>query len=266
MHMPLLRGLRLRGERQERHAEHRHPDGAGHRQLRAAHRTASPSEVVVDDRGRARGVRYFDANDQPQRADRPTSSSCPAAATETAAAAAELQVEAVSQRRGQPQRLGGPQPAGPRLHRRRGLFERGDLRRRRPRREHRHLRFQPRQRRAWAAAAMLANEFIRLPYLFAGMRPPGAPRWGQAHKDFQRQLLQAQPSPSGPGRRRCRSSTPASGRPEREGPLGHPRRAPLRPPAPARHRDRRASSPSKAEAWLKEAGAVKTWRSRRPGR
>ena len=33
---------------------------------------------------------------------------------------------------------------------------------------------------------MLANEFIRLPYLFCGVRPPGAPRWGKAHKDFQR--------------------------------------------------------------------------------
>jgi choline dehydrogenase-like flavoprotein len=36
---------------------------------------------------------------------------------------------------------------------------------------------------------MLANEFIRLPYLFArSMRPPGSPRWGKAHKDFQRQF------------------------------------------------------------------------------
>lgn len=35
--------------------------------------------------------------------------------------------------------------------------------------------------------AMLANEFIRLPYLFArNVRPPGAPRWGLAHKQFQR--------------------------------------------------------------------------------
>lgn len=35
--------------------------------------------------------------------------------------------------------------------------------------------------------AMLANEFIRLPYLFArSVRPPGAARWGLAHKKFQR--------------------------------------------------------------------------------
>ncbi|MBS1829981.1 MAG: GMC family oxidoreductase [Acidobacteria bacterium] len=36
--------------------------------------------------------------------------------------------------------------------------------------------------------AMMANEFIRLPYLFArSVRPPGAPRWGLGHKQFQRQ-------------------------------------------------------------------------------
>jgi choline dehydrogenase-like flavoprotein len=37
--------------------------------------------------------------------------------------------------------------------------------------------------------AMLANEFIRLPYLFArSQHPPGAPRWGLAHKQFQREF------------------------------------------------------------------------------
>jgi len=33
---------------------------------------------------------------------------------------------------------------------------------------------------------MLANEFIRMPYLFTGIRPPGSARWGKAHKEFQR--------------------------------------------------------------------------------
>ena len=33
---------------------------------------------------------------------------------------------------------------------------------------------------------LLANEFIRLPYQFAGLRAPGVPRWGAAHKDFMR--------------------------------------------------------------------------------
>jgi choline dehydrogenase-like flavoprotein len=33
---------------------------------------------------------------------------------------------------------------------------------------------------------LLANEFNRLPYLYTGIRPPGSSRWGKAHKDFQR--------------------------------------------------------------------------------
>ena len=33
---------------------------------------------------------------------------------------------------------------------------------------------------------LLANEFIALPYSFTHIRPPGSPRWGLAHKDFQR--------------------------------------------------------------------------------
>lgn len=33
---------------------------------------------------------------------------------------------------------------------------------------------------------MLCNEFIRLPYLFTGIRPPGEPGWGLQHKKFQR--------------------------------------------------------------------------------
>jgi choline dehydrogenase-like flavoprotein len=34
---------------------------------------------------------------------------------------------------------------------------------------------------------MIANDFTRPPYAFASRRPPGAPRWGLAHKAFQRE-------------------------------------------------------------------------------
>jgi len=47
--------------------------------------------------------------------------------------------------------------------------------------------------------SMLANEFIRLPYLFArSVRPPGAPRWGKAHKDWQRQWYRRSMGLKGP--------------------------------------------------------------------
>ena len=35
----------------------------------------------------------------------------------------------------------------------------------------------------------LCNEFIRQPYLFCNQRPPGEARWGKAHKDFQRRYF-----------------------------------------------------------------------------
>jgi choline dehydrogenase-like flavoprotein len=45
---------------------------------------------------------------------------------------------------------------------------------------------------------LLANEFIRMPYLFAGRHPPGAPRWGKEHKDFQRTFFRRHAVVMGP--------------------------------------------------------------------
>ena len=36
---------------------------------------------------------------------------------------------------------------------------------------------------------ILANEFTRLPYLFARIRPEGSPSWGKEHKEFQRKYF-----------------------------------------------------------------------------
>ncbi|MDX2149162.1 MAG: GMC family oxidoreductase [Bryobacteraceae bacterium] len=47
--------------------------------------------------------------------------------------------------------------------------------------------------------AMLANEFIRLPYLFAsGIRPPGVPAWGRKHKEFMRANYKREAGVQGP--------------------------------------------------------------------
>lgn len=45
---------------------------------------------------------------------------------------------------------------------------------------------------------MLANEFIRMPYLFANRRPPGAARWGLEHKTYQRENFKRLVSVKGP--------------------------------------------------------------------
>ena len=49
-----------------------------------------------------------------------------------------------------------------------------------------------------AGGAMLANEFIRLPYQFVGMMPPEVPKWGQAHKDFMRNFYRRAIAVQGP--------------------------------------------------------------------
>jgi choline dehydrogenase-like flavoprotein len=46
--------------------------------------------------------------------------------------------------------------------------------------------------------AMLANEFIRLPIHFVGLRPPKAARWGKPHKDFMRQWYRRTIAVQGP--------------------------------------------------------------------
>ena len=45
---------------------------------------------------------------------------------------------------------------------------------------------------------ILANEFVRLPYLFSGIRPPGSPTWGKAHKEFQRKYFRHNAQVVGP--------------------------------------------------------------------
>ena len=46
--------------------------------------------------------------------------------------------------------------------------------------------------------AMLANEFIRLPYLFTQRRPPGSASWGSEHKQYQRRFYRRSMSVKGP--------------------------------------------------------------------
>jgi len=45
---------------------------------------------------------------------------------------------------------------------------------------------------------ILANEFTRLPYFFTAIRPPGAPKWGKAHKEFQRKYFRRNVQVVGP--------------------------------------------------------------------
>ena len=109
-------------------------------------------EILTDDRGRARGVAYFDAHGHLQE------QLCRHRHRlwlrhRVGAPAAEFQEPPLSQRAWQSLRPGGPQSAGPPLHRRGRLLRLRHLRRRGPRRQHRHLPTTTTALRACVAAA-----------------------------------------------------------------------------------------------------------------
>jgi choline dehydrogenase-like flavoprotein len=111
--------------------------------------------------------------------------------------------------------------------------------------------------------AMLANEFIRLPYLFAGRHPRGAPSWGKAHKEFQRTYYRRSMGVQGPIQEMPVHEARVQVDPSVKDYWGIP---------VARISGRRHPHDleiarfmvAKCERWLQEAGAVSTW-SRLPG-
>ena len=153
-------------------------------------------EVLVDDRGRATGVAYFDENDRLAGADGGRGRRV-RRGDRVGAAAAPLEEPAPPQRPRQPPRLGGPQPQRAHLHRRGRPLRAGDLRRHRPRRLHRDLRLQPRH--AGPAGRRHARQRVHPPALPVLERPAaGTPSWGQAHKDFMRRYYRRNIDDPGP--------------------------------------------------------------------
>jgi choline dehydrogenase-like flavoprotein len=141
-------------------------------------------EVLVDDRGRARGVAYFDENDrlQEQPADLVVVS---CGATESArlllASKSALFPNGIGNRYDWVGRnLQGHTYTGAV-----GLFEQETYDDVGPGAsiaicDYNH------GNAGLAGGGMLANEFIRLPIQFVNNHPPDVPRWGREHKDFMR--------------------------------------------------------------------------------
>jgi choline dehydrogenase-like flavoprotein len=105
---------------------------------------------------------------------------------------------------------------------------------------------------------MLANEFIRLPYLFSRNRPDGAPRWGREHKDFQRKYFKRSISVIGP----VQEMPVFDCRVELDPDLKDRWGIPVARISGARHpHDLEIAQfmASKADAWLKETGATRTF-------
>ncbi len=107
--------------------------------------------------------------------------------------------------------------------------------------------------------AMLANEFIRLPYLFARTaHPPGAAMWGREHKDRQRKYYKRSIAMQGPVQEMPVFSNGVELDPSRKDSFGVPL---LRMTGKRHDEDLRTARfiASKAEALLKAAGATETF-------
>jgi choline dehydrogenase-like flavoprotein len=110
-----------------------------------------------------------------------------------------------------------------------------------------------------AGGAMLANEFIRLPIQFLGQVPGFVPRWGQAHKDWVRRAYRRTVMVQGPVQEMPMFDSRIQVDPRVKDGWGIPvaRMSGTRHPHTleiARY------IRTRAETWLKEAGAAQTWK------
>lgn len=115
-----------------------------------------------------------------------------------------------------------------------------------------------------AGGGMLANEFIRLPFQFSDDQPPGTPSWGKPHKDFMRRFYRRNIMIQGPTQDMPLWDARVQLDPKVTDYWGIPvlRLSGDRHPHTIEIANRQAE---RAEAWLREAGAISTYQ-RRAGR
>lgn len=106
---------------------------------------------------------------------------------------------------------------------------------------------------------VLCNEFIRLPYLFTGIRPPESKRWGLEHKKFQQKNYKRVGQVVGPYQEMPSFNARVGVDPVVKDFWGIPvtRISGSSHPMDALGT---AFMAGKAELWLKEAGAIETWK------
>ena len=105
----------------------------------------------------------------------------------------------------------------------------------------------------------LCNEFIRLPYLFArAVRPTGAPRWGLAHKKFQRDYYKKSMGVQGPVQEVPVFTNRVEIDPSVKDAWGIPSLRIIGKRHPADYETGRFLA-GKAAEWLREAGAVEVF-------
>jgi choline dehydrogenase-like flavoprotein len=108
---------------------------------------------------------------------------------------------------------------------------------------------------------LLANEFIRLPYLFSiRVRPSRVPRWGQAHKDFVRRYYKRSMAVQGPIQEVPRWENRIEVDPSRRDAYG----IPVVKMTGKRHANDFVVGrllASRAAEWLRAAGATEVWQT-----
>jgi choline dehydrogenase-like flavoprotein len=114
-----------------------------------------------------------------------------------------------------------------------------------------------------AGGAMLANEFIRLPYQFLDRIPPSVPRWGAAHKEFVRKAYKRTVVVTGPVQEMPVFNIRVQADPKVKDYWGVPVARISGRKHPHTMEIQRYIA-TKAEAWMKEAGANLTWTTLHP--
>jgi choline dehydrogenase-like flavoprotein len=107
--------------------------------------------------------------------------------------------------------------------------------------------------------AVLANEFIRLPYHVVGLAPPFVPQWGPEHKAWMRTAAKRTIVVLGPTQEMPIFDARIQADPKVKDYWG----IPVARLSGGKHRhsiEIARYMTEKAEAWLKEAGAVQTWK------
>jgi choline dehydrogenase-like flavoprotein len=216
------------------------------------------SEVVVDDHGRARGVKYFDASDRAhyQTADLVVVAG---AAIETARLLLNSKSKLFRDGAGNRHDWVGRNLQSHAYAGARGLFDHDIYDDVGPGATIAISDFNHGTPGLWGGGA-LCNEFTRPPYAFANARPPGSPRWGQAHKDYQRQFFRRSVNLHGPVQEMPMFTARVQVDPTVKDHWG----IPVARLSGGRHpHDLELGRflAGKAELWLKAAGAIRTWQS-----
>lgn len=214
------------------------------------------AEIMLDDKGRATGVKYFDGNNKPQvqTADVVVVAG---SATETARLLLNSKSKLFPEGAGNNYDWVGRNLQGHAYSGAYGLFDKEVYDDVGPGACIAICEFNHHVD-GLVGGGMLANEFIPMPYLFAGIRPPGSARWGKEHKEYQRNQFKKFLAVKGPFQEIPNFEARVTVDPKVKDYWG----IPVAKLMGTRHPyDRKGCEmlSAKAEEWLKEAGAHFTW-------